>query len=222
MSPDSESFRTETILAFEALDKAQEKYDQGLPGPYMLEGQYSFSVFEHLCNTENHWKLAYSEGGRQIILYGDPSAEHERISCFLGERFTKHLCDYMATAPATGQDLIDCLPPDERCMEIIDLMGSSTRVLVPREQLSKTLHPTDCTRDGTLHKGPDNLYTVSAICSAAAPHPLNLLVMEIAVNNETIAEAVWEGQRWVSAKKPSCISLTFKIEVSPSLLLECD
>jgi hypothetical protein len=218
MSPtndsDAESIQDKTLLA--AFDNAKKDYFDGFPGPYVLAGKYSLATFERLSRiTESHWGLAYSHDGNQIFIYGDTQPEHELFAGNPRQRLYLRLAEYIgaAGAPPTGIPFLDNRTPAERCLTIVRELGSSIRSLVPRwEQCERTRHPTDRTRDGSMEKEADELMSVMGRLSATGK-PMDLMAIELALDNETIAETAWEGQRWVSAQNPARISLTIKIDV---------
>jgi hypothetical protein len=222
MSPDAERIHDESLLVARAFN-AKKSYFDGLPGPYVLAGQYSLATFERFSGmTENHWRMAYSHEGNQIILYGDPQPEHNLFSSNIRNSLLFHLAAYIgaADAPPSGipsfDDDVD-EPPFERCLKMMDDLGSGRRSLVPRwTQHGRTRHPTDHTRDGTIDKEADERITVRGKYSATG-RPIDLMVIELALDNETLAETAWECQLWVSAQIPAKICLAIKVDVSFSI-----
>jgi hypothetical protein len=179
MSPDAESIQGQTLLAAQAFDNAKKKYFAGLPGPYVLAGRYSVPVFERLSRiTESHWKMAYSHHGRQIILYGDPQPQHDLFSSHIRYILVFRLAQYLgaADAPPSGIPSFDDVdadePPINRCLRLIDDVGSGRISLVPRwTQHGRTRHPSDRTRDSTIDKEGDLRLTVRGKYSATGVRP---------------------------------------------------
>jgi hypothetical protein len=164
--------------------------------------------------SKSNLKLSYSEDSQRILVYGDPSIEHERFSLWLHQRLVSDLQEFISSAPSTGLPHVDAKLPKDRTDQILWNIRSTSRVLVPFLEKHRTArHPTDSTRNGTIHKAPDYLLTASPFTSATEK-PMDILVVEVAFKNESLAEALWEAQRWTAAQTPARISLVFKIQVS--------